>query len=134
MIRVHQGVDIVKISRVRDLMERHASFAEDVFTEREREYCRAHREPYRHFAGRFAAKESYLKALGTGLSGEGVDGGLREIEVLPSASGRPEIVVSGWVGRLARARKIEQCSLSISHDAGYAVAAVVLVQTQAGGK
>lgn len=133
MIRVHQGVDIVGISRLRGLMERHGSFAGDVFTERERHYCLAHRDPYRHFAGRFAAKESYLKALGTGLSGEGIDGRLREIEVLPSASGKPEIAVSGWVARLTLARKIRQCSLSISHDEDYAVAAVVLVESQAGG-
>src|SRR5512139_3669397 len=128
MIRVHQGVDIVEISRLRDLMERHPSFTEDVFTERERSYCESHRNPYRHFAGRFAAKESYLKALGSGLSGAGIDGRLKEIEVLTSPSGKPEIAVCGWSARLARARKIEQCSLSISHDAGYAVAAVVLVE------
>ena len=64
-------------------------FASEIFTDREREYCFSRPDPYIHLAGRFAAKEACLKALGTGLSGSGIDGALREIEVVPEKSGRP---------------------------------------------
>jgi holo-[acyl-carrier protein] synthase len=99
----------------------------DIFTEQERAYCQSMKDPYLHFAGRFAAKESYLKALGTGLSGSGVDHMFQEIEVAATASGRPEITVSGWTEKMAKRKKIRQTSVSISHAAHYAVATVILV-------
>jgi len=127
VIGLHQGVDIVEIARLRDVMERHEAFATDVFTERERRYCESRRDPYRHFAGRFAAKESYLKALGVGLTGAGPGRSLRDIEVVTGASGKPGLSVSGWVAGLTKRRGIEQSTVSISHTAEYAVATVILV-------
>ena len=127
MIRIHQGIDIVEISKFRRIVRRSRPLISDVFTERERAYCESTKDPLVHFAGRFAAKESYAKALGTGFSGPGVDHMFQEIEVIPTASGRPEISVSGWAAKIAKKKKIDQCSVSISHSAHYAVASVILI-------
>ena len=127
MIRIYQGVDIVELAKFRQIASRNHRFVTDIFTEKERAYCQSMKDPYLHFAGRFAAKESYLKALGTGLSGSGVDHMFQEIEVAATASGRPEITVSGWTEKMAKRKKIRQSSVSISHAAHYAVATVILV-------
>lgn len=127
MTRIQQGIDVVWISRFKEILLRHRPFVIDVFTEPERLYCQSRRDPYVHFAGRFAAKESYLKALGTGLLGPGIDHIFQEIEIVPEASGKPGISVSGWAAKIARRKKISQCNLSISHTSDYAVAMVVLV-------
>lgn len=85
------------------------------------------KNPYIHFAGRFAAKESFIKALGTGFSGAGIDHLFQEIEIIPAASGRPMILVSGWAEKCAGKRNIRQWDVSISHASHYAIAAVILV-------
>ena len=127
MIQIRQGVDIVEISKFTEIVLRNSRFVEEIFTEQERGYCESRKDPYLHLAGRFAAKESYLKALGTGISGPGIDSIFHEIEVIPTASGKPEITVRGWAEKLAKKRKIRQCSVSISHTSLYAVATVILV-------
>ena len=127
MMRIYQGIDLVDISRLRDIILRNKNFISDMFTAREQAYCQSRKDPGLHFAGRFAAKESYLKALGTGFPGAGIDHIFQEIEVAPATSGRPEISVKGWAARLAKNKKIHQCSVSISHSSKYALAAVILV-------
>jgi holo-[acyl-carrier protein] synthase len=127
MIQIHQGVDLVEISKFKEILQRHGQFVSDIFTERERAYCGSMKDPYPHLAGRFAAKESYLKALGTGMSGSGIDSIFQEIEVIPAASGKPGISVRGWAEKIAKRKKISQCSLSISHTLHYAVATVILI-------
>ena len=126
MIKVHQGVDIVEISKFREVLERNRRFIFDIFTVEERAYCQSMKDPVLHFAGRFAAKESYVKALGTGFSG-GIDALFQEIEVVRTASGRPEISVSGWAEKIAQKKKIHYSSVSISHASQYAVSSVILV-------
>jgi holo-[acyl-carrier protein] synthase len=124
-MRLYHGVDIVDIEKLRGICERHRDIVKDLFTEREREYCLSRREPYVHFGGRFAAKEALLKALGVGLSGSGIDAALQEIEVVPLRSGRPEILMRGWVEKICGKRRIEEIALSISHTEQYAVASVI---------
>ncbi len=127
MIQIRQGVDLVEISKFREIFQRHSHFISDIFTEGERAYCESMKNPYPHFAGRFAAKEAYLKALGTRISGSGIDSIFQDIEVISTASGKPEVSVSGWAEKIAKKRKITQCSLSISHTLHYAVATVILI-------
>jgi holo-[acyl-carrier protein] synthase len=126
MMRIYQGIDLVPVAKIRDIMIKRPQFAEEVFTVREREYCVARPDPYVHFAGRFAAKEACLKALGTGLSGLGIDAALGEIEVVPEKSGKPRLVVSGWTEKIGIRKKIRQFSVSISHSADLAIASVIL--------
>ena len=127
MIKIHQGVDIVEVSKFNEIVKRNDRFLLELFTERERSYCQSMKDPIPHFAGRFAAKESCAKALGTGFSGLGIDHLFQEIEVVSNPSGKPEISLSGWAAKIAKRKKIDQTSVSISHTSGYAMASVILV-------
>ena len=118
------GVDLVKIDRIDKAGKNHNGFLERVFTEREREYCSRQKYSAQHYAGRFAAKEAVLKAIGTGWSA-GVK--WTDMEVLHGEGGGPIVNVSGRVKDLMDLRGVRQILLSYSHDEGYAVAQVVLV-------
>jgi holo-[acyl-carrier protein] synthase len=78
--------------------------------------------PAIHFAGRFAAKEAAMKALGTGLS-MGVR--WREMEVRRGRGEAPQLALSGRTAELGEARGIRRLHVSLSHDAGLAVAQVL---------
>jgi len=127
MIRIFQGIDLVNIAKLQQVMTRHGAFIQEVFTGQERDYCLASAHPQVHFAGRFAVKEACMKALGQGLSATGIDRMLREIELLSRGSGPPQLVLHGWAMALGRKRQIVQRTVSISHSGDYAVAIVVLV-------
>ena len=127
MMQIYQGVDLVGIAKFKDIFQRNKDFISDIFTEAEREYCLAKKEPHIHFAGRFAAKEACVKALGMGLSGAGIDHTFQEIEVTSHSSGKPLISVNGWAAKVAAKKGISQLTVSISHSSEYAVATVILV-------
>jgi holo-[acyl-carrier protein] synthase len=131
MMLLDHGIDIVPTARIKALLERHAAFAEEVFTAGERAYCFARRHPHIHFAGRFAAKEAYVKALGRGLATTGVDAIFQEIEVVERSPRKPILRVTGWAARLLCRRGFREVALSISHDADYAVASVLLIGRRA---
>jgi holo-[acyl-carrier protein] synthase len=118
------GIDLVKIDRIDKAGNNRSGFLERVFTEREREYCYRQKYPAQHFAGRFAAKEAVLKAIGTGWSA-GVK--WTDMEVLHGDGGGPVVNISGRVKDLMDLKGVKQILLSYSHDEGYAVAHVVLV-------
>ncbi len=98
------GTDIVLISRMEKSLER-MSFKAAVFTDNELNACKKAES----FAGVFAAKEAYLKALGTGI-----DRKLNTIEICKDEMGKPHI------------KGVENSDVSISHDGDYAVATVIL--------
>jgi len=126
-MRLHQGVDIVDISKIKRIMEKNPSFEPDVFTDRERDYCWSFREPYARFAGRFAAKEACAKALGKGFLAGGIDYAFQEIEVALSPSGKPHLILYGWMAKICRKRNVDQQTVSISHASQYSVATVILL-------
>ena len=126
MMQIYQGVDIVEISKFRKIFINNSNFCSDIFSEREREYCLSKRDPHIHFAGRFAAKEASLKALGLGMSGTGIDSTFREIEIVPGSSGKPLLSFSGWAEKISKKKRINQLTVSISHSENYAVATVIL--------
>ncbi len=118
------GVDIVQLSRIRALCERHDErFLGRILTEREQEYCRRRVDPVPSVASRFAAKEALLKALGVGWSG-GVR--WRDVEVVRGESGPPSIELHGEAARVAAKKAVRFTHVSLSHDSGAAVAVVVL--------
>jgi len=127
MMQIHQGVDIVDIAHFRDVASRNADFLADIFTEGEREYCSSQKHADLHFAGRFAAKEACLKALGLGISSAGMGHSLQEIEIIRHPSGRPGLALSGWAAAVSRKKGICQHTVSISHTSNTAVASVVMV-------
>jgi holo-[acyl-carrier protein] synthase len=125
-MKIYQGVDIVEISKLKKVFTNNKDFATDIFTEKERDYCFSKKDPFPHFAARFAAKEAGLKALGMGMSGTGIDNSFQEIEVVRSKSGKPGLFLSGWIQKISRKKNVDQLTVSISHSADYAVATVIM--------
>jgi len=118
------GVDIVDIRRVRGILERQGErFVRRVFTDAERDYCRAHRDPSAYFAARFAAKEALFKALGTGWA-QGVT--WRDAEVEREESGAPRLKLNGRAQKLARELGARAVHISLSHSEEAAIAVVIL--------
>jgi holo-[acyl-carrier protein] synthase len=117
------GLDVVEIARIRRLMERwRERFLHRVFTEEELAYALRRHDPAEHLAARFAAKEATLKALGTGLS-MGVR--WREMEVRRPRGERPTLALSGRTAALGQSRGVHRLHLSLTHDAGLAMAQVL---------
>jgi holo-[acyl-carrier protein] synthase len=94
-----------------------------LFTAEEREYCLQKRDPAPHFAARFAAKEAFLKALGTGLR-DGLS--WHQIVVVRDELGCPFLHLNGRAAEYLQERKACQAHLNYSHDGDYAVATVIL--------
>ena len=122
------GVDLVPISRMRDVIARWDDrFLRRVFTEGEIAYCRARRDPVPHFAARFAAKEAGLKALGTGLS-LGIS--WRELEVRRERGQAPSLILSGRSREIGLRRGGCRMLLALTHDGDYAMAQAMLVDDE----
>ena len=119
------GIDIAEVERIGQLVETHEQFLTRVYTEQEINYCIKKKNKYQHFAARFAAKESVLKALGVGLSG---DIKWTDIEVVHESSGRPKINTYGAVRKIVEQRKIKEILVSLSHTSLYAIASAQLVK------
>jgi phosphopantetheine--protein transferase-like protein len=117
------GVDLCEVGRMRRVLERTPGFATRVYTEDERAYCRAHRDPSERFAARFAAKEAVLKALGVGLGACA----FREIEVVRAESGEPSLALHGAAATLAAERGIAAWHISLSHTSLVAEALAIAV-------
>jgi len=118
------GIDIAEIARFeRFVQENNLPLLNRLFTPREYAYCSARRLSAQHFALRFAAKESFLKALGTGLR-DGIN--WLDIEVVHDDLGKPLLELSGKAAEFFASKGGGKCHLSLSHDAGCAVAMVVL--------
>jgi len=118
------GIDQVKVDRIEALLEREPErAAERLFSDAERERCGARMRWAECLAARFAAKEAFLKALGTGLSG-GIS--WREIEVEIDANGAPRLRLRGAALRRLHERGGRRTFLSFTHEGGLAVAVAVI--------
>jgi holo-[acyl-carrier protein] synthase len=117
------GVDIVEVKRIERALADGHSMIQRVFTDQEIEYCQARRNQYQHFAGRFAAKEAVLKALGTGWS-QGIR--WKDVEIVSSDGGRPLLQLHGRALEVLRESGSTRQLLTITHADAYAVAMVVL--------
>jgi holo-[acyl-carrier protein] synthase len=117
------GIDIVEVGRIEKALQGGDEMANRVFTENELAYCKARRNQYQHFAGRFAAKEAALKALGTGWQ-EGIR--WKDVEVVPGDLGQPRLNFQGKAKEILEAAGAKQAQVTITHASDYAVAAVVL--------
>lgn len=127
MSALSHGVDVVTVARLRAACERNPAFLTTAFTEEERRHCLAAAEPFARLAGRFAAKEACLKALGVGiLEPTTAASSFAEIEVRTQSGGAPVLALSGWIASLARRRGAARPSVSISCAGALAFAIVVL--------
>jgi holo-[acyl-carrier protein] synthase len=117
------GLDIAEIDRIEAAIVRHGTpFIERLFTPREAAYSESHRNRFERYAGRFAAKEAAMKALGTGWR-RGVR--WRDIEVIREASGKPTLHLVGVAGELAERMGVKNISLTITHSGNLALAQVI---------
>ncbi len=117
------GTDIVEVSRIGQMIEKHDElFLRKVFTPAEIEYCAERKAAMQHYAGRWAAKEAGLKALGTGWA-KGIQ--WTDIEVINLMGGKPEMKIHGAAAEHAEALGIREMLVSISHCRAFAVAYVV---------
>jgi fatty acid synthase subunit beta len=97
------------------------------FTAAEIEYCKSQPDSHASFAGRWAAKEAVIKAvssynLARDAGWKGAGAGLKEIEILPSASKAPSVTLHGEAKSLVQKAGIREIKVSISHSGDYAVA------------
>ncbi len=108
------GIDVVDLARFERALVRTPRLRERLFTAEERVL------PLRSLAGRFAAKEALLKALG---ATDGVS--WHDMRVVSDPEGNPDLAVTGRAAEIAAARGIASLHVSMSHDAGVAIAFVV---------
>ncbi|MCB9895253.1 MAG: holo-ACP synthase [Planctomycetes bacterium] len=118
------GTDIVEVARIDKLLQdKRQEFLARVFTPIEIEYCRAKARPEIHFAARFAAKEAFMKAIGTGWS-QGV--GFSQIGVVNNEDGKPALEITGEAKTVLDGLGPSFLWLSMSHTREYATATVVI--------
>ncbi|MEW6102839.1 MAG: holo-ACP synthase [bacterium] len=105
------GTDLVDVSRIRKASKKWKDrFLEKIFTEDELSYCNLKNNPYPHLAGRFAAKEAVMKALGVGFPAIS----FKDIEIT-NHSGPPGVILKGRARRIAKKKDILKILVSISH-------------------
>ncbi|MBK9292080.1 MAG: holo-ACP synthase [Bacteroidetes bacterium] len=117
------GTDIIEVSRMERQLSNTTGLKEKLFTAREQEYAEARSTRFQHYAARFAAKEAFFKALGTGYR---FGMAFTEVEVLNDALGKPVLEFSGKVKEYLEKEGLSRIHLSISHVKEMANAFVVI--------
>lgn len=120
------GVDITDIKRFKKLLK-DENFLNRIFTEKEQQHIFAHKTEkgqLERLAGKYAGKEAVSKLLGTGI-GNGVV--FKDIEILPNFDARPIVNLFGKAKLQFEKLKLSQLDISISHDAGIAIAYCVAI-------
>ena len=117
------GIDMIETQRVQAKISKESGFREMVFSENEINYCESKANKFEHYAARFAAKEAFFKALGTGWK-NGTS--FNEIEITNEDSGKPELVLLGETAKTIGPMSIGKISVSLSHLKDIAAAVVVI--------
>ncbi len=121
---VGTGIDAVSIPRFRAFLDRRGERAlRRLFTAQEVRYCLDRGDRIASLAARFAAKEAFFKAVGTGWSRGGA---WSEVEVIRDAAGRPALRLHGRADRVAGGLGVTNAHVSLSHTADLALAHVLL--------
>lgn len=117
------GTDIIEVPRIGKMIEQHGElFLRRVYTEREIRYCQGRKHAFEHFAGRWAAKEAILKAIGTGWT-RGIC--WTDMEIRREGTSGPRVHVRGGARDAAIQRGIGDILISISHCRTYATATAI---------
>ena len=118
------GTDIVEVDRLAGKLNKDQGFRELVFTLNEINYCETKAGKFQHYAARFAAKEAFLKALGTGwITGTSFN----EIEITNNENGKPSITLLGNTAQLMKQQNGDfKMSVSLSHIKTHATAIVII--------
>lgn len=115
------GTDIIEVARVASAISKEA-FKKKVFTDAEIHYCEQFKTA-ESFAARYAAKEAFFKALGTGWR-DGMH--ITEVEVINDELGKPSIQLSGFTKEKVAQMGVKEIHLSLSHIKSMAIAFVTL--------
>lgn len=117
------GIDIIEVERIKKQITKKNNFKKRIFSQKEIEYCESKKNRAQNYAARFAAKEAFFKAIGTGLRG-----GLafNEIEIVQDKMGKPEIVLYGNARRFISEKKLSNIHVSLSHIEDFACAIVII--------
>jgi holo-[acyl-carrier protein] synthase len=117
------GIDLIEVERVAEKIGKKAGFAELVFSAREIMYCETKANRYEHYAARFAAKEAFFKALGSGWkSGTAFN----EVEIIGDDAGKPEVFLLGKTAETFEAMNLGRISVSLSHLKTVASAVIII--------
>jgi holo-[acyl-carrier protein] synthase len=116
------GIDIIEVARIQAILSRYPErFLKRVFTSNEQAYCFKRKEPALHLAGRFAAKEAVVKALGTGFR-QGLS--WLDIEIYHDAQGKPCVALSPLATQMFNHPILD---ISLSHCHHYATAVAIVI-------
>ncbi|MCF6405550.1 holo-ACP synthase [Chitinophaga filiformis] len=118
------GTDIIEVDRVAAKMEKGKGFRDMVFTPHEIAYCEQQANPAESYAARFAAKEAFLKAMGTGWGHGKIN--FNEIEIRNEETGKPLLQLTGNAVSCYSELQIKQILVSLSHVKATAIAMVVI--------
>ena len=117
------GTDLVEVDRMQEVLNRQVEMSELIFSPREIAYCETQANKFENYAARFAAKEAFFKALGTGwLSGTAFN----EVEIINNANGKPEIVLSGNTADVIVPMGFTNITVSLTHVKTMASATVII--------
>lgn len=105
------GTDLVEVERFRLALERRPTIAERLFSDAERTYSYRFKDPTKHLAARFGAKEAVMKAMGVGLW----KFPMRDVEVVKLRSGEPVLALHDKAAALAAARGVREWRLTLTH-------------------
>jgi holo-[acyl-carrier protein] synthase len=117
------GIDLIEVERVTEKISKEAGFRELVFSKKEIDYCEPKAKKYEHYAARFAAKEAFFKALGTGWA---KDTSFNEIEITNDENGKPVMSFLGNSAITIAGLKLGKISVSLSHLKTMASAVVII--------
>jgi len=121
---IGHGIDLCGVARIRKMLQDHGDrFLERTFTPAEVAYAQRRKMGFEEtLAGRFAAKEAVMKALGTGWR-DGVE--FRGIEILNEPSGKPYVVLHDSTAEKARSLGITHWHITITHTEDLAIASAI---------
>ena len=117
------GIDMIETERVAASINKEKGFRELVFSKNEIAYCEKEGNKFEHYAARFAAKEAFFKALGTGWT-KGT--AFNEIEIMNDKAGKPEISFLGQTANTVTEMKLGKIFVSLSHLKTMASAMVII--------
>jgi holo-[acyl-carrier protein] synthase len=117
------GIDIIEVDRIRKQIEKGERFKKRIFTEKEQKYCEPKRNKAQNYAARFAAKEAFFKAIGTGWRG-GIT--FKDVEIVNNERGKPEIFLYGKAKEFVKEKKLKNIQVSLSHIKNFASAIVAV--------
>jgi holo-[acyl-carrier protein] synthase len=117
------GIDLIEVDRVAAKISKKTGFRKLVFSNKEIAYCEKKTNKFEHYAARFAAKEAFFKAIGTGWRNGTA---FNEIEITNNKSGKPEIFFLGKTATSIAEMKLGKISVSLSHIKTMASAVVII--------